>query len=124
MSQDAAPALSSGRYRLVEVLGIGGMATVYRGYDAELDVYRAIKVLSHELAAHTKVRERFQREARTMAKLAHPHIVMVLDVGKDGDRVYMVMGRSGGGACGIGSMPWARWPRAMRAGCCNRCSRP
>ncbi len=98
MSHDAAPALSSGRYRLVEVLGIGGMATVYRGYDAELDVYRAIKVLSHELAAHTKVRERFQREARTMAKLAHPHIVMVLDVGKDGDRVYMVMEEVRGGS--------------------------
>jgi serine/threonine protein kinase len=98
MSQDAAPALSSGRYRLVEVLGVGGMATVYRGYDAELDVYRAIKVLSPELAVHTKVRERFQREARTMAKLAHPHIVMVLDVGKDGERVYMVMEEVRGGS--------------------------
>ncbi len=98
MSKDAAPALSSGRYRLVEVLGVGGMATVYRGYDADLDVYRAIKVLAPELAAHTKVRERFQREARTMAKLAHPHIVMVLDVGKDGDRVYMVMEEVRGGS--------------------------
>ena len=98
MSQDAAPALSSGRYRLVEVLGIGGMATVYRGYDAELDVYRAIKVLAPELAVHTKVRERFQREARTMAKLAHPHIVMVLDVGKDAERVYMVMEEVRGGS--------------------------
>jgi len=73
------------------VLGVGGMSTVYRAYDALLDVWRAVKILEHDLSVRQRTRERFLTEARTMARLRHPHIVNVLDVGLDGDRVYMVM---------------------------------
>ena len=88
---DAAPPLADGRYRLLSELGAGGMAIVYRGFDARLDVQRAIKVLSPEMAARPAIRQRFEVEARTMAKLQHPNIVSVQDVGVEGDRVYMVM---------------------------------
>lgn len=67
------------------------MATVYRGYDERLEVERAIKVLSPLLAARAEIRARFETEARTMAKLQHPNIVSVQDVGTDGERVYLVM---------------------------------
>lgn len=94
----AAPPLSEGRYRLVEILGIGGMATVYRGFDERLQVARAIKILSPELSHRTKVRARFEAEARTMAAINHPHIVQVFDVGVDGDRSYIVMELVEGGS--------------------------
>ena len=91
MMKEIAPALLEGRYRLTEVLGVGGMSTVYGAYDALLDVWRAIKILEHDLSVRQRTRERFLTEARTMARLRHPHIVNVLDVGLDGERVYMVM---------------------------------
>ncbi len=89
--EEVEPPLSHGRYRLVSELGKGGMATVYRGYDAQLEQWRAIKVLAPELSGRRSLRERFGIEARTMAKLHHPNIVGVLDVGVEGNRVYMVM---------------------------------
>ena len=61
--------IADGRYRLADVLGVGGMATVYRAYDERLQVYRAVKLLSRNLQEHPVVRERFQTEARTMARL-------------------------------------------------------
>lgn len=67
------------------------MATVYRGFDERLEVERAIKVLSPQLSGRADIRARFETEARTMAKLQHPNIVGVQDVGSDGERVYMVM---------------------------------
>ena len=95
---DAAPPLADGRYRLLEVLGAGGMATVYRGYDARLDIDRAVKVLSPEMTARAQIRQRFEVEARTMAKLHDAHIVAVQDVGVDDGRVYMVMELVEGGS--------------------------
>jgi tRNA A-37 threonylcarbamoyl transferase component Bud32 len=92
------PPLAEGRYRLVQVLGIGGMATVYRAYDERLQVYRAVKVLSPNLAAHAALRQRFQTEAQTMARLHHAHIVGVHDIGSDGDRVFIVMEMVEGGS--------------------------
>ncbi len=97
-SLDVAPPLCSGRYRLVAVLGSGGMATVYRAYDALLDVFRAVKVLDPELTQRRKTRERFLMEARTMAKLSHESVVAVYDMGVDGDRVYMLMELIDGGS--------------------------
>ncbi len=67
------------------------MATVYRAYDERLQVYRAIKVLSIKLAKHPVIQERFLNEARTMARLHHPNIVGVHDVGSDGERSFIVM---------------------------------
>ena len=95
---EAAPPLAGGRYRLVSVLGIGGMATVYRGYDERLQVYRAIKILSPALANKPLVRARFEGEARTMARLDHPRIVRVFDVGVDGDRAFIIMELIDGGS--------------------------
>ncbi len=71
----------AGRYRLDDPLGEGGMAQVVRGHDLTLDVPRALKILIPELARKRSLRERFEAEARIMARLEHPHIVRVFDVG-------------------------------------------
>ncbi len=92
------PPLAEGRYRLVQVLGIGGMASVFRAFDERLQVFRAVKILSPNLAAHESLRARFQTEARTMARLHHPNIVGVHDIGADGDRVFIVMEMVEGGS--------------------------
>lgn len=96
--KDAAPPLAEGRYQLISVLGVGGMATVYRGFDARLQVHRAIKVLSPALARRKSLRTRFEAEATTMAMLHHRHIVGVYDVGTDGNRTYIVMELVEGGS--------------------------
>ncbi len=94
----AAAPLADGRYHLIEVLGEGGMATVYRGFDVRLQVSRAVKVLSPNLAGRRALRERFEAEARTMALFDHPNIVRVVDVGMDGERVYIIMELVAGGS--------------------------
>ncbi len=98
MAEDVAPPMCNGRYRLVDTLGEGGMAVVYRAYDALLDTWRAIKVLSPKMTKNRKVRERFLNEARTMAQLHHKNIVGVHDVGVDGETVYLVMEILDGGS--------------------------
>ncbi|MEZ4315977.1 MAG: serine/threonine-protein kinase [Myxococcota bacterium] len=108
MKQEVAPPLAEGRYRLTDVLGVGGMAVVYRAHDTRLDVSRAIKMLRPEL--DDRARERFDTEARTMAKLHHPNIVLVHDVADDGDRAYLVMEYIEGGSISdrlhaFGAMP-------------------
>jgi serine/threonine protein kinase len=87
--------LLSGRYRLLNVRGCGGMATVYRAQDTELDRLVAVKVL-HREAKQTDAAaflERFRREAQAVANLAHPNIVAVYDMGHDEaqDWHYIVM---------------------------------
>ena len=79
------------RYEIQERLGHGGMATVYRAHDEKLDREVAIKLLADNLAGDEDVRRRFSREARLAAKLEHPNVVQVFDVGKDDDRPYIVM---------------------------------
>jgi serine/threonine protein kinase len=74
-----------------KVIGKGGMSTVYRAHDTWLDIYRAVKVLSPELAQKQTIRRRFELEAKTMARLRHPNIVTVHDVGIDADLLYIVM---------------------------------
>ncbi|MCB9662551.1 MAG: serine/threonine protein kinase [Alphaproteobacteria bacterium] len=90
--------LASGRYLLVKRLGEGGMATVYRGYDQRLQVWRAIKVLLPEYAKKKKIMARFEAEAQTMALLEHPNIVRVYDVDRDDDWAYIVMELVEGGS--------------------------
>ncbi|TVQ90950.1 MAG: hypothetical protein EA397_10660 [Deltaproteobacteria bacterium] len=90
--------LAAGRYLLVEPIGEGGMAMVYRAFDQRLQVWRAIKVLNPKYAASAKIKERFDFEAQTMALLEHPNIVRVYDVGSVGDVSYIVMELVRGGS--------------------------
>ena len=78
------------RFRLEEKIGSGGMSTVYRAFDANLERQVAIKLLHREIAADSDQLERFRREARAVAQLSHPHIVGVIDAGEDEGRPYIV----------------------------------
>ncbi len=82
-----------GKYEIIERLGRGGMAEVYRGYHASLDRYVAIKVLHTFLADDPEFKSRFEKEAQSVARLKHPHIVQVYDFDHDtkNDSFYMVM---------------------------------
>jgi len=80
-----------GRFRIDEIVGSGGFAWVYRGYDPELDIPVAIKVLKPQYAGDETFESRFRREASTAAKLRHPNIIRILAVGREGDAVYFVM---------------------------------
>ena len=82
---------AEGRYVLREPLGAGGMATVYRAQDTRLGVERAIKVLRADYLRSESIQARFEREARVMARLEHPHVVPVHDVAREGDQIYLVM---------------------------------
>jgi len=79
------------RYRLERRIGIGGMATVYQGFDTVLRRRVAVKVLRAELAADADFVARFYSEAQHAAKLSHPNVVNVFDVGREGDAYYIVM---------------------------------
>ncbi|WP_330239644.1 protein kinase domain-containing protein [Streptomyces sp. NBC_00525] len=89
MSQDgtqgryAGGAVAGGRYQLRDLLGEGGMASVYLAYDTALDRQVAIKTLHTELGREQSFRERFRREAQAVAKLQHTNIVSVFDTGED-----------------------------------------
>ncbi|MEU9573970.1 protein kinase [Streptomyces massasporeus] len=89
MSQDGAQgqytgrALASGRYQLRDLLGQGGMASVHLAYDSVLDRQVAIKTLHTDLGREQAFRERFRREAQSVAKLTHTNIVSVFDTGED-----------------------------------------
>ncbi len=80
-----------GPYQVLEKIGQGGMATIYRGFHAELDRQVAIKILAGALPTTPELVQRFQREARTIASLRHPHIVQVYDFGPLGDTYYLAM---------------------------------
>ncbi len=80
-----------GKYRVLEPLGSGGMARVYRAYHPQLDRYVAIKVLRSDLVEDEEFLSRFQREARAVAALRQPNIVQVFDFDVQGDIYYMVM---------------------------------
>jgi len=80
-----------GPYEIVAPLGAGGMGEVYRARDPRLGREVAIKVLPAHLSEHPEVRARFEREARTVSSLNHPHICVIHDVGRDGATDYLVM---------------------------------
>ncbi|MGC9397513.1 MAG: serine/threonine-protein kinase [Anaerolineae bacterium] len=80
-----------GKYQILEPLGRGGMARVYRAYHPHLERYVAIKVLRTALADDVTFLARFQREARAVAALRHPNIVQVFDFDVEGELTYMVM---------------------------------
>jgi tRNA A-37 threonylcarbamoyl transferase component Bud32/Flp pilus assembly protein TadD len=80
-----------GPYRVMEQLGQGGMATVYKAYHAALDRYVALKVLHPAFGEDPNFEARFQREARLVAKLDHPNIVPVYDYSEHDKRPFLVM---------------------------------
>src|SRR4051812_8191093 len=86
-----------GPYRILEQVGAGGMATVYKAYHAAMDRYVAIKVLPQHLARDLNFRARFQQEARVIARLEHRHILPVYDVAEEDDIPYLVMRYTDGG---------------------------
>ena len=88
-----------GRYEIKAELGRGGMATVYHGYDPRFEREVAVKVLPSELLhSDPQFKLRFEREAKIIAKLEHPSIVPVYDVGDEGGQPYFVMRYMNGGS--------------------------
>ncbi|MFF6774906.1 Stk1 family PASTA domain-containing Ser/Thr kinase [Streptomyces sp. NPDC012637] len=83
--------LLDGRYRVDARVAVGGMATVYRAVDTRLDRVLALKVMHPDLATDAAFVERFMREAKSVARLAHPNVVGVFDQGADGAYVYLAM---------------------------------
>lgn len=81
----------NGRYRLDQLIGEGGMAVVYRGYDQVLDRVVAIKILRDQYGSDESFVRRFEREAQSAGRLSHPNIANVYDVGNDYNTRYIVM---------------------------------
>ena len=79
------------RYEILDVIGVGGMAVVYKAYCHRLHRFVAIKVLKRDLASDAEFRRRFHEEAQAVAMLSHPNIVSVYDVSKGDDLDYIVM---------------------------------
>jgi len=86
------------RYEILEQLGRGGMATVYRARDPRFERQVAIKLLPREFMHDPNFKARFVREAQTVARLEHPAIVPVHDFGEHEGQLYLVMRHMGGGS--------------------------
>jgi serine/threonine-protein kinase len=80
----------AGRYELLELIGRGGMSSVWRSHDRLLDRTVAMKVLHEQFTSDEEYVERFRREARSVAQLSHPNIVTVIDRGEDAGRQFIV----------------------------------
>ena len=80
-----------GPYEIESAVGAGGMGEVYRARDTRLDRVVAIKILSSDLGATSELRERFEREARAVAALNHPHICTLHDVGHQEGTDFLVL---------------------------------
>src|ERR1700682_1992809 len=85
------PGQRLGPYEIIAAAGAGGMGEVYRAKDTRLDRTVAIKVVPAHLADRPELRERFEREARTIASLNHPHICVLHDIGQQDGVDYLVM---------------------------------
>src|SRR5437879_2483842 len=84
------PSQRFGPYEILSAIGAGGMGEVHRARDTRLDRIVAVKILPDHLSDRAELRERFEREARTVASLNHPHICTLYDIGQDGID-YLVM---------------------------------
>src|ERR1700739_995628 len=80
-----------GPYEILSAIGAGGMGEVYRAKDTRLNRIVAIKVLPSHLADKPDLRERFEREAQTIASLNHPHICILYDIGRKDGTDFLVM---------------------------------
>jgi serine/threonine protein kinase len=85
------PGTRLGPYEILSPLGAGGMGEVYRAKDTRLDRTVAIKVLASHLSQDSEVKQRFEREARAISSLSHPHICALYDVGSEDGLEYLVM---------------------------------
>src|SRR5262249_36435379 len=90
-TQEMTPGDKLGPYQIVGALGAGGMGEVYKARDTRLDRIVAIKVLPESLASDRQFRDRFDREARTISQLDHPHICALYDVGEQDGTSFLVM---------------------------------
>lgn len=105
-----------GKYKLTERLGKGGMAEVYKAYHPRLERYVTIKILHSFLAEGEDFLARFEREARAVASLRHPHIVQIHDFDVEDDQYYMVMEFIDGGTLQNRMMDLAKAGATMQAG--------
>ncbi len=80
-----------GPYEILRQIGAGGMGEVYKARDTRLERMVAVKVLPPHMSASPDVRQRFEREAKTISQLSHPHICALYDVGREGETEYLVM---------------------------------
>ncbi|HKP30247.1 MAG TPA: serine/threonine-protein kinase, partial [Gemmatimonadales bacterium] len=106
-------------YTIEGEIGRGGMGVVFRARDERLQRRIAIKVLPPELAFQKEIKERFTREAQTAARLSHPHIVPIHDVGEGNGLVYFIMGLVEGESLGArikrrGKLPAEEARRIMK----------
>src|SRR5215471_11369961 len=86
-----APGTKLGPYEVLSHIGSGGMGEVYRAQDTRLDRIVAIKILPAHLSADPQIRERFDREARAISSLSHPHICSLYDIGRQDGLDFLVM---------------------------------
>lgn len=117
------PGSQLGRYRIVGLVGKGGMGEVYRGVDTRLDREVAIKVLPRGFSSDPQKLERFKREAKALAALEHPNILVLHDFGTEGDVAYAVSELLAGETLrqrlSRGSVPWRKavqWGAAIADG--------
>src|SRR5712691_567604 len=80
-----------GPYEILSPLGAGGMGEVYKARDARLERTVAIKVLPPHRSSSPELRQRFEREAKTISQISHPHICALYDVNREGETEYLVM---------------------------------
>ena len=85
------PGTRLGPYEIVSPIGAGGMGEVYKARDTRLDRAVAIKVLPSHLSDNAQLKERFEREARAISSLNHPHICTLHDIGSENGVDFMVM---------------------------------
>ena len=85
------PGKRLGPFEILSSIGAGGMGEVYRAKDTRLDRFVAIKVLPSHLADRAELRERFEREAKAISSLNHPHICTLYDVGHQNGIDFLVM---------------------------------
>ena len=87
----AAGTLLAGRYRILELVGLGGMGMVYRAQDEQLDLPVALKVLRPDLGCDTHQLERFKQELVLARQVSHPNVVRTHDIGSDGESIFLTM---------------------------------
>jgi eukaryotic-like serine/threonine-protein kinase len=104
------PSTRLGPYEIISAIGAGGMGEVYRARDTRLERTVAIKVLSEHRSRSPEIRERFEREARAISSLSHPHVCPLYDVGHQDGIDFLVMeyldGETLANRLKKGPLPW------------------